>query len=132
MTRDQAQIVEDSFSAIGPVTLKMGEAFYENLFELAPDLRKLFSREEIEQAMRFSEVLAYVVSNLRAPDRLLPLIRNLGARHRELGVVAEHFVPFKAALLRTLGDKMQNGWTHDVEAAWSSTYDMLATEMLAA
>ncbi|MCB1522821.1 MAG: hemin receptor, partial [Hyphomicrobiales bacterium] len=83
MTRDQAQIVEDSFSAIGPVTLEMGEAFYENLFEIAPELRKLFSREAIEQAMRFSEVLAFTVSNLRAPERLLPIIRGLGVRHRE-------------------------------------------------
>lgn len=132
MTRDQAQIVEDSFSAIGPVTLEMGEAFYENLFEIAPELRKLFSREAIEQAMRFSEVLAFTVSNLRAPERLLPIIRGLGVRHRELGVAAEHFAPFKIALLKTLQDKMQDGWTRDVEAAWSSTYDMVASEMLAA
>ncbi|MCB1541530.1 MAG: hypothetical protein KDJ25_12050 [Rhodoblastus sp.] len=129
MTRDQAQIVEDSFAAIGPVTLAMGEAFYENLFETAPDMRALFSHETSDQAMRFAQVLAYVVSNLRAPDQLLPIIRNLGARHREFGVVAEHFAPFKTALLRTLRDKMGNHWGTEVETAWSSTFDMLAKEM---
>ncbi|MCB1536158.1 MAG: hemin receptor [Rhodoblastus sp.] len=132
MTRDQAQIVEDSFSAIGPVTLEMGEAFYDNLFEIAPELRKMFSRETSGQAMRFSQILAFVVSNLRAPDRLLPIIRNLGARHREVGVVAEHFPPFKAALLKTVHEKMGDHWTPEVESAWSSTYDMLAKEMLSA
>ena len=82
--------------------------------------------------MRFSEVLAFTVSNLRAPERLLPIIRGLGVRHREVGVVAEHFAPFKTALLKTLQDKMQDGWTPEVEAAWSSTYDTLASEMQAA
>lgn len=130
VTRDQAQIVEDSFSTLGPVTIEMGNAFYENLFEIAPDLRRFFAHETIEQAMRFSQILAYVVSNLRAPERLLPIIRNLGARHRELGVAAEHFPPFKAALLKTLQERMKAHWTPQVAAAWSSTYDMLAEEML--
>ena len=62
----------------------------------------------------------------------MPIIRGLGVRHREVGVVAEHFAPFKTALLKTLQDKMQDGWTPEVEAAWSSTYDTLASEMQAA
>ena len=130
VTRDQAQIVEDSFTAFGPVTLEMGETFYDNLFEIAPTMRALFSHGTTEQAMRFAQILAYVVSNLRAPDKLLPIIRNLGARHREVGVVAEHFPPFKIALLKTLREKMGERWTPEVEMAWSSTYDMLAREMM--
>ena len=129
MTRDQAQIVEDSFAAIGPVTLEMGEAFYENLFDLAPGVRALFARETGEQSMRFAEVLAHIISNLRAPEHLLPIMRRLGARHHELGVVAAYYEPFKAALLKTLGERMRDRWTPEVESAWSSTYDMVATEM---
>lgn len=132
MARDPAVVVEESFSAIGPVTIEMGEAFYDNLFELAPQLRGMFARETIEQAMRFAEVLAHIVSNLRAPQNLLPIIRKLGERHRELGVVEAFYVPFKAALLKTLEERMRDGWTPEVEAAWSSTYDMVATEMLKA
>ncbi|HMN73100.1 MAG TPA: globin domain-containing protein [Rhodoblastus sp.] len=132
MARDQAQIVEDSFATIGPVTLEMGEAFYENLFETAPDLRGMFAQATVQQAMRFSEVLAYIVSNLRAPERLLPIVRALGARHREIGVVAEQYAPFRAAFLKTLQQRMQQGWTPEVATAWASTFDMVAEEMLKA
>ena len=131
MTRDEAQVVEDSFAAIAPLTLEMGTNFYDNLFEIAPELRSMFPRETIEQAMRLSEVLAYIVSNLRAPEKLLPIIRKLGARHHELGVVMPHYAPFKAALLRTLANRMGNGWTPEIESAWSSTFDMVANEMQA-
>ena len=34
MTRAEAQVVEDSFAAIGPLTLEMGTNFYDNLFEI--------------------------------------------------------------------------------------------------
>lgn len=130
MTRDEAQLVEDSFATMGPVTIAMGTAFYDNLFEMAPELRAMFARETLEQAMRFSQVLAYIVSNLRAPERLLPLVRDLGRRHRDLGVAPESHAPFKQALLKTLEEKMQSRWTPALEAAWSATYDMLADEML--
>lgn len=129
MAQDQAQIVEDSFTTIGPVTLEMGEQFYDNLFEIAPELRAMFPRSVVEQAMRFSEVLAYIVSNLRAPDRLLPIIRKLGERHRELGVAADHYPPFREAFLKTLQERMRERWTPQIEAAWGATFDMLATEM---
>ncbi|MCC0005762.1 MAG: hypothetical protein H6872_11675 [Methylobacteriaceae bacterium] len=49
MTRDQAQIVEDSFTAFGPVTLEMGETFYDNLFEIAPTMRALFLTERLNR-----------------------------------------------------------------------------------
>ena len=80
--------------------------------------------------MRFSEVLAYILSNLRAPERVLPVIRQLGARHRALGVVDEHFSLFKVALLATLETRLGSHWTPDVAAAWSATCDMVATEMM--
>jgi len=132
VTSDEARLVEDSFAALGPLTLEMGAAFYDNLFEIAPELRHLFARETHEQAMRFSQVLAYIASNLRAPDRLLPIVRDLGRRHREIGVAPEAHAPFKRALLKTLGETMQSRWTPALEAAWSATYDMLADTMLKA
>ncbi len=130
MARDQAQTVEDSFSTLGPVTLEMGEAFYENLFEEAAHLRGLFAQTTTEQAMRFSTVLAHIVSNLHAPERLLPIVRALGVRHRELGVTREQYAPFRTAFLKTLAQHMKDGWTPEVASAWASTFDMVAAEML--
>ena len=131
MTPEQTRLVEDSFAKLGPVRTDMGLAFYDELFELSPDLRALFERDHGEQAMQFIQVLAYIVSNLRASDQLLPIVRELGRRHAGYGVVQAHYEPFRQALLNTLQNRLQAYWTPELAEAWRATFDTLAQEMLA-
>lgn len=131
VTPEQTRLVEDSFAKLGPVRTEMGIAFYDELFELAPDLRELFERDHAEQAMQFIQVLAYIVSNLRASEQLLPMVRDLGRRHASYGVVQAHYAPFRQALLATLQRRLQDQWTPELADAWRATFDTLAREMLA-
>jgi hemoglobin-like flavoprotein len=110
--------------APGPV-----QAFYERLFELAPEVRPLFTGDAAAQAKKLADMLAWVLVHLDAPEVLVPTLRDLGARHAGYGVGIDDYAPVGSALIwmfqRTLGDR----FTEDMEEAWLDMYSFISTEM---
>jgi hemoglobin-like flavoprotein len=103
--------------------------FYRRLFELAPEVRPMFTREIGLQAKKFSDMLAWVITNLDRPDELLREMRALGARHSGYGVTIDQYAPVGSALIwmfqHTLGDR----FTAEMEEAWLEFYAFLSFEM---
>ena len=103
--------------------------FYRRLFELAPEVRRMFSREIGLQAKKFSEMLAWIIANLDRPDELSSEMRALGARHGGYGVTIDQYAPIGSALMwmfqHTLGDR----FTPEMEEAWLEFYAFLSFEM---
>lgn len=108
----------------GPV-----EEFYRRLFELAPEVRPLFSREIGLQAKKLSDMLAWVIAHLEQPDELVTELRKLGASHGGYGVKIDQYAPVGSALIwmfqQTLGDR----FTPDMEEAWLDAYAFMSFEM---
>ena len=125
MTPEQIAEVETSFARLGAVTEALGVAFYDRLFEIDPSVRHLFRDAMDEQAIKLMQVLAFAVSNLREPDKLLPVVRELGRKHAGYGVEDVHYVSVRLALLYTLGGALGPAWTADVEAAWVSAFETI-------
>lgn len=87
-----------------------GRVFYARLFELHPELRKLFRSDVQDQARALMAMLELIVKNLDLHDKLVPLIHYLDERHMALNVRPEHYRPFGEALMwtlnRMLGDEL--------------------------
>ncbi|MFO1118294.1 MAG: globin domain-containing protein [Beijerinckiaceae bacterium] len=131
MTPQEIDKVETSFAALGPVTRSLGLAFYDRLFELDPTTRPLFRSDMDEQALRLMQVLAYAVANLRAPEALLPTIRDLGRRHVGYGVTSGQYDSMRDALLKTLAAALGSAWSEEAAHAWGAAMDTISGEMLA-
>jgi hemoglobin-like flavoprotein len=103
--------------------------FYGRLFELAPEVRPLFSREIGLQEKEFSDTFAWVIANLEHLDKLCTEMRALGARHRGYGVKVDRHAPLGSALIwmfqRSLGER----FTPEMEEAWLEFYAFLSFEM---
>jgi hemoglobin-like flavoprotein len=103
--------------------------FYRRLFELAPEVRRMFTREIGLQAKKFSDMLAWVIANLDHPDELYSEMRALGARHGGYGVTIDQYAPIGSALMwmfqHTLGDR----FTPEMEEAWLEFYAFISFEM---
>ena len=54
MTPEQLFLVESSVAALGPVLDDVVAAFYDRLFELAPDTRVLFGDDLVVQRGKFT------------------------------------------------------------------------------
>jgi hemoglobin-like flavoprotein len=109
---------------------RASDAFYVNLFTLAPELRALFPPDMADQGMRFMSTLVTMANLLDEPDAFGAGIDQLARLHVRAGVRAADFVPMGHALLVTLGEAMGPAFTRELQQAWRAAYDRIADEMI--
>jgi len=133
MTPEQIALVRDSFRAVVPIKEQAAALFYGRLFDIAPDVRPLFTSTDLAiQGQKLMAALAMVVGGLDRPDTILPAAQALAVRHAGYGVEEAHYAPVGAALLWTLGQGLGDRFTPEVETAWTAAYGLLAEVMIAA
>jgi hemoglobin-like flavoprotein len=133
MTPAQVDMIRTSWTAVEPIGDVAATLFYDRLFELDPALRRLFARTDMAQQKKILiQTLTVVVRSLDRLDQLVPAIEALGRRHAGYGVRAEHYETVGAALLWTLGQGLGDGFTPELEAAWTEAYTTLASVMIGA
>lgn len=122
----QKMLVQETFALVEPIAGQAAELFYNRLFEIAPELRVLFTSDLAEQQQKLMAVLKVAVAGLDDPDRLIPALRILGQRHAEYGVVDENYDTVAEALIWTLEQGLGEAFTPDVADAWVAVYGFLA------
>jgi len=129
MMPSQIELVQSSFQLIKQDAESAMMLFYDRLFQLDPSLRYMFRNSREEQARKLAHVLTVVVKGLSCPEQILPAVEELGRRHANYGVQAEHYATVGAALLWTLGAGLGDRFTPEVRDAWASAYLLLSSTM---
>lgn len=132
MTPTEIRLVQGSFEAVRPIADKAAELFYGRLFEIAPEVKSLFSGDMDEQGRKLMKTLAVAVAGLNDLDSLVPVVQKLGQGHVAYGVKPEHYNSVGAALLWTLEQGLGEAYTPEVDAAWKHTYQILSDTMIGA
>jgi hemoglobin-like flavoprotein len=132
LTAEQIKLVQDSWKTITPVSQKMGEEFYNRLFEKHPDLRSLFKSEPKDQAMKLMFMISYLVYRLDQMPVLKEEISKLATRHKGYGTQPGHYAIVGEHLLWSLERNMGDQWTPATAEAWQKTYKIFADLMLEA
>ena len=130
MNLTQIGLIRSSFSLIVPAADQAASEFYDHLFASAPHLRPLFPEDLTEQRKKLVTMLATAVGALDRIDTLLPVLRDLGARHACYGVEPEHYGIVGAALIETLQAALAEDWTTEMATAWQEAYAVLSGAML--
>lgn len=129
MTPDQIHVLRKSFARVESQAQIAALAFYRRLFELAPEVRPLFTSGIEEQASKLMETLALAVNLTDRPGSLETELRQLGARHVMYGVVDEQYDVVGRALLDMLSDVLGSDFTPATRAAWTEFYTFVADTM---
>ncbi|MFZ2099599.1 MAG: globin family protein [Oricola sp.] len=132
MTPNEIDLVQASFAKVAPISAAAAELFYGRLFDIAPEVRPLFTTPLDEQGRKLMMTLAVVVNGLRNLGDILPTASALAVRHVGYGVKAEHYAPVGEALIWTLEQGLGDAFTEEVRQAWLSAYTALSGAMLAA
>jgi hemoglobin-like flavoprotein len=132
MTPKQITLVQQSFADVLPIADMAASMFYERLFALDPTLRSLFHGDMQEQGRKLMTMLRVVVAGLSRLEELVPAVQRLGIRHRGYGVTDAHYATVGTALLWTLQQGLGEGFTPEVQEAWTRAYTLLADTMRAA
>ena len=130
MTLD-IQLLETSFDKIKHRAVEFSASFYSKLFALHPELKPLFKNmDRAAQEKKLIASLAIIVENLRNPEQLTLALKSLGAYHREVGTMREHYPFVGQALLDTFAEYLKNNWNQKTEQAWLDAYNLISDIML--
>ena len=79
------ELLEQSFEKIKPCADEFATSFYENLFQLYPEVKPLFANTEMaKQQKKLINALVLVVENLRSPEALGASSKRTGRETRGL------------------------------------------------
>ena len=129
LTAEQKRLVQESFALVAPIADQAASLFYDRLFEIAPALRELFSDDMDEQKRKLMAAIKVAVKGLDDPERLVPVVQDLGRRHQTYGVTETDYGTVAEALLWTLEQGLGEAFTPEVKDAWTAVYTLLASVM---
>ncbi len=125
ITPEQIKLVSDSWRKVVPISSTAAELFYNKLFELNPEYKKLFSGDMQEQGRKLMSMINMAATSLDNLEVMIPALKNLGARHIDYGVVEEDYAVAAEALLWTLEKGLGDEFTPEVKLAWVEVYTVL-------
>jgi hemoglobin-like flavoprotein len=126
--------VRASCLAVAHRPVRLAEAFYAHLFEMAPQLRAMFPPDLTGQMQKMSDTLLNAIGQLDTADTtaLEAALRRLGADHRtRFGVEPEHYGYIGHALTRAVRDVAGPGYSSSLSSAWIAVYQWVAAQMTA-
>jgi len=130
MIPERRQLVIESWKSLAPNSDQVGAIFYRRLFEIDPSLRTLFKDAVLdEQIRKLTTMLDLIVHWLDIPERLVPVLKQLGARHHGYGVQDEHYSKVGTALIGTLEEGLGDGFTPEIRSAWTEAYLLISSLM---
>jgi hemoglobin-like flavoprotein len=131
MTPDERQLLLESWQRLHPHADRLALVFFDRLFAVAPDCRRIFAGAALEaQFLRFAHMLAELTTlQADAPEKLVRMTAELGRRHAAYGVRDEHYHAFEDAILTMLDSAPACCGTPEVRAAWREAYELIATIM---
>lgn len=117
---------------VGTASAFFCQQFYENLLGEYPELSVLYPSIK-SQASNMAGILALVIAQLDNLEKVREVLIALGKRHsRIIGVEVTHYELVGNALLRTLGDRLQEKFTPEIENAWIKFFSFITNLMLQA
>lgn len=130
MISERRQLVIESWKSLAPGGAAVGINFYQRLFDIDPAVRALFVGQSVEaQAHKFVAMLDLIVQWLDVPEKLVPVLKQLGERHTKYGVREEHYGKVGTALLGALEEALGDRFTPDVRSAWNEAYILMSSLM---
>ena len=118
------ELVQRTWSQVMPISDAAAGLFYDRLFEMEPSVRPLFKSDMAQQKKKLMQTLSVAVDGLSNPQRLIPVLEQLGVRHVGYMVQEHHYGLVGEALLWTLREGLGDSFTPEVESAWREVYGL--------
>lgn len=131
LTQEKIDRVRKSFRAVRAESDRAGAVFYDRLFEIDPEVERLFEGDIEGQARKLMSTFAIAVAQLQDWSVLRPVIEDLAVRHLEYGVGPGHYASVGTALDRMLAEILGEAYDADTADAWRAAFEGLSAQMIA-
>jgi hemoglobin-like flavoprotein len=100
------------------------DRFYTELFNIDPELKKLFPADLSNQKHKLTGAIVSVVKNVEDLSAIEPILSALGKRHKDFGVTADMYDTVGVALILSLD--LQND---EEVTTWTEAYAVVSRVM---
>jgi hemoglobin-like flavoprotein len=123
--------LETSFDLVAPRGDALVDTFYARLFAAAPAVRPLFAGTDLpRQKQMLLATLVLLRKSLRDLDRIVPRLRELGARHVAYGAQPAHYPVVGSVLVASMAEVAGDAWRPEYARAWEAAFAVVAGAML--
>ncbi|GAA0854094.1 globin domain-containing protein [Aliiglaciecola litoralis] len=130
LTLEEKQQITLSFSLLKNAKTNIAKSFYDNLFEMAPLVKPMFTSERETIENHFYELINSAVDNINNFSAIRPHLFDLGYQHKAYGVREHHFTVVKAAFILSIQYNLKGQFHDALEVAWSKYFDELSQVMI--
>jgi hemoglobin-like flavoprotein len=123
LTTRQIELIESSWEYVVHNSNETGILYFKELFEIDPQLSKLFTDDLKTQPKKLMDMITFVVQKLRNIGDIVASIKNVGI-HRE------HFPAIAFALLLTLDKILGEENSSEIMEAWTAACIKLAKSVV--
>ncbi|EGD80027.1 hypothetical protein PTSG_10302 [Salpingoeca rosetta] len=127
------KITQESWAMVEREIPNWTDIFYDKMFS-DPNIAKLFpfsagdfkTNEKFQtHTQKVRDTMHTAMTSIREFEKLGPVLKKMGERHADYGVIPEHSVNFKEAFLHTLKTGYGDKWNEDLDDAWNQCVDAL-------
>jgi len=130
MTADDLHQVRKSFAKVEAMGHVGALLFYQRLFEVAPQVRPLFSTEIETQSKKLTQMLTAVIGLAEKPEEFRATLEDLGARHVDYGALPGHYPVVVDSLLHMLEKVLGPEFTPKLRSLWTGVLNTIAQMMM--
>ncbi|MCY8164891.1 globin domain-containing protein, partial [Bacillus inaquosorum] len=116
-----------------PVLQQYGEAitgrFYDLMFQDHPELLNIFNQtnqKKKTQRTALANAVIAAAANIDQLGNIIPVVKQIGHKHRSIGIKAEHYPIVGKYLLIAIKDVLGDAATPDIMEAWEKAYGVIA------
>jgi nitric oxide dioxygenase len=103
--------------------------FYEMLFTNHPELLNIFNHANQKQGRQQNALAGAVYAAAANIDNLaaiIPVVKQIGHKHRSLGILPEHYPIVGETLLAAIKDVLGDAATDEIINAWAEAYGVIS------
>ena len=130
LSQPQVLLIRKSAERLADSNIVATDAFYANLFKVAPAVRPLFSEDMFEQSEKLWNTIVKVVECASDLSEIESELRAMGARHVRYGAEPAHYAVVTDVLVQTVAVLMDDEWTEETRVAWKAALEAVCTTML--
>lgn len=123
------QIIKSTVPVLEVHGVTITKRFYELLFTNHPELLNLFNQANQKQGRQQTALANTVYAAAQHIDNLaaiIPVVKQIGHKHRSLGVKPEHYPVVGKYLLMAIKDVLGDAATEEILNAWAEAYGIIA------
>ncbi|MBG9787871.1 NO-inducible flavohemoprotein [Brevibacillus laterosporus] len=123
------QIIKSTVPVLEKHGIDITKRFYQLLFTKHPELLNIFNHANQKQERQQTALANVVYAAAQYIDKLetiIPVVKQIGHKHRSLGIKAEHYPIVGENLLAAIKDVLGDLATDEILQAWAEAYGVIA------